>query len=52
MEPLRIDVLVIKKRPEVVVKKQIAEIFRQENIVEYKNPKKLNRAGFTGGSII
>jgi hypothetical protein len=39
-EPLRIDILVIKKRPEVVVKKQIAEIFRLENIVEYKNPKK------------
>ena len=38
-EPLRIDIIVIKKRPEAVVKRQIAEIFRQENIFEYKNPK-------------
>jgi hypothetical protein len=37
-EPLRIDVLVVKKRPEAVVKRQIAEIFRQYNIVEYKSP--------------
>jgi len=37
-DPLRIDILVIKKRPEVVVKKQIAEIFRRENIFEYKSP--------------
>ena len=37
-EPLRIDVLVIKKRPETVVKKQIAEIFRRDNIMEYKSP--------------
>ena len=35
---LRIDILVIKKRPEVVIKKQIAEIFRLENIFEYKSP--------------
>ena len=39
-EPLRIDVLVIKKRPEAVIKKQIAEIFRHENIFEYKSPRK------------
>ena len=37
-EPLRIDVLVIKKRPETVVKKQIAEIFRHDNVMEYKSP--------------
>ena len=37
-DPLRIDILVIKKRPETVVKKQIAEIFRRENIFEYKSP--------------
>ena len=36
--PLRIDILVIKKRPDAVIKRQIAEIFRQENIVEYKSP--------------
>ena len=36
--PLRIDILVVKKRPDVVVKRQIAEIFRQDNIIEYKSP--------------
>jgi len=36
--PLRIDILVVKKRPDAVVKRQIAEIFRQENIIEYKSP--------------
>jgi len=35
---LRIDVLVIKKRRNIVIKKQIAEIFRRENIFEYKSP--------------
>ena len=38
-EPLRIDVLVIKKRPETVIRKQIAEIFRLDNHFEYKNPE-------------
>jgi hypothetical protein len=37
-KPLRIDFLVIKKRPDVVIKRQIAEIFRLENILEYKSP--------------
>ena len=37
-KPLRIDFLVVKKRPEIVIKKQIAEIFRLENIIEYKRP--------------
>ena len=36
--PLRIDILVIKKRTDAVIKRQIAEIFRKENIVEYKSP--------------
>ena len=35
---LSIDMLVIKKRPDAVIKRQIAEIFRQENIIEYKSP--------------
>ena len=35
---LSIDMLVIKKRPDVVIKRQIAEIFRLDNIVEYKSP--------------
>jgi len=36
--PLRIDILVIKKRHDAVIKRQIAEIFRQDNIIEYKSP--------------
>ncbi|GHU02051.1 hypothetical protein FACS1894147_03120 [Spirochaetia bacterium] len=39
-EPLRIDVLIIKKPPEVVIEKNIAAIFRSVNIVEYKSPSK------------
>ena len=39
-EPLEIDVLVVKKHSNTVIKKQIAEIFRQENIIEYKSPQK------------
>ena len=38
-EPLRIDVLIIKKKRDVVIKKNIAQIFRSFNIVEYKSPK-------------
>jgi len=38
IKPLLIDMLVIKKRPDAVIKKQIAEIFRQDNIFEYKSP--------------
>ena len=37
-EPLRIDVLIIKKEKDVVIKKNIARIFRQFNVVEYKGP--------------
>ncbi|GHV81272.1 hypothetical protein AGMMS49944_30630 [Spirochaetia bacterium] len=37
-EPLRIDLLIIKKPPEVVIKKNIAAIFRRVNLVEYKSP--------------
>ena len=36
-EPLRIDVLIIKKTRNVVIQKNIARIFRQCNIVEYKS---------------
>jgi len=35
--PLKIDVVIIKKSRDVVIKKNIAAIFRKENIVEYKN---------------
>jgi hypothetical protein len=38
IKPLLIDMLVIKKRPDAVIKKQIAEIFRRDNIFEYKSP--------------
>jgi hypothetical protein len=36
--PLKIDVLIIKKRRNIVIKKNIAKIFRRYNIVEYKSP--------------
>ena len=37
-EPLRIDCLVIKKPPDIVIKKNIAAIFREVNILEYRSP--------------
>jgi len=37
-EPLRIDVLIIKKTRDVQIRKNIAAIFRKDNIVEYKSP--------------
>jgi len=37
-EPLRIDVVIVKKKRDVVLQKNIARIFRQCNIVEYKSP--------------
>ncbi|MDR2117321.1 MAG: hypothetical protein LBP87_13165 [Planctomycetaceae bacterium] len=36
--PLRVDMLVIKKRKNVVIDKNIARIFRNYNIIEYKSP--------------
>ena len=36
--PLKIDVLIIRKAPGVRIEKNIAEIFRGVNIVEYKSP--------------
>jgi hypothetical protein len=38
-EPLRIDVLIIKKPPNFVIKKNIAQIFRSRNVIEYKSPE-------------
>jgi len=38
-EPLKIDVLIIKKKKNVVIKKNIAQIFRAFNVVEYKSPR-------------
>ncbi|MDR0313120.1 MAG: hypothetical protein LBI14_05950 [Treponema sp.] len=38
-EPLRIDVVIIKKSVDIPIKKNIAAIFKKENIVEYKSPE-------------
>jgi hypothetical protein len=37
-EPLRIDVVIVKKRKNVPITKNIAAIFRGDNIIEYKSP--------------
>jgi len=37
-QPLRIDVVIIKKSRDIAIKKNIASIFRKENILEYKSP--------------
>ncbi|MDR0653411.1 MAG: hypothetical protein LBG12_08925 [Synergistaceae bacterium] len=37
-EPLRIDVLIIRKQPDAVIRKNIAAIFRTINICEFKSP--------------
>jgi len=37
-EPLRIDVLIIKKSGHIPIKKNIAAIFREWNLLEYKSP--------------
>jgi hypothetical protein len=37
-EPLRVDVVIVKKQKDVRIEKNIAAIFRAVNIVEYKSP--------------
>jgi hypothetical protein len=37
-EPLRIDLLIIKKTQDLIIDKNIAHIFRANNILEYKSP--------------
>jgi hypothetical protein len=37
-EPLRVDAVIIKKLKDVVIKKDIAAIFRKDNICEFKSP--------------
>jgi hypothetical protein len=37
-EPLRVDLLIIKKSPGLAIDKNIARIFRSDNIVEFKSP--------------
>ena len=38
-EPLRIDLLIVKKPKELVIDKNIARIFKTDNIIEYKSPE-------------
>jgi hypothetical protein len=38
-EPLRIDLLIIKKPENVTIDKNIAAIFRSDNLLEYKSPE-------------
>lgn len=38
-KPKQIDVLVIKNKEKIRIKKNIGRIFRKYNIIEYKNPK-------------
>ncbi|MCL2832675.1 MAG: hypothetical protein FWD78_05860 [Treponema sp.] len=38
-EPLRIDCVVVKKKADIKIKKNIASIFREVNLLEYKNPE-------------
>jgi hypothetical protein len=37
-EPLRIDVVVVKKRTDIAIDKNIARIFKRDNLLEYKSP--------------
>ncbi|MDR3122212.1 MAG: hypothetical protein LBU16_00320 [Treponema sp.] len=37
-EPLRVDLLIVKKPPDLAIDKNIARIFRSDNIVEFKSP--------------
>jgi hypothetical protein len=37
-EPLRMDLLIVKKRADVEIKNEIGRIFRRFNILEYKSP--------------
>jgi hypothetical protein len=37
-EPMRVDALIIKKKPDVKIENIVCEIFRGHNIVEYKSP--------------
>ena len=37
-EPLRIDLLIVKKPKDLFINKNIARIFRTDNILEYKSP--------------
>jgi hypothetical protein len=38
-EPLEIDLVIVKKAPDLVIKKNIAQVFKGVNILEYKSPE-------------
>jgi hypothetical protein len=38
-EPLEIDLVIVKKEPDLVIEKNIARIFKAVNILEYKSPE-------------
>lgn len=38
-EPIRMDMLIIKKNSEVLIDNPFAEIFRKYNVIEYKSPQ-------------
>ena len=38
-EPLRMDLLIIKKRKNVLIENEIGRIFKKYNVVEYKSPE-------------
>jgi hypothetical protein len=38
-EPLRVDLLIIKKPKDLVIEKNIARIFKSDNLVEFKSPE-------------
>lgn len=38
-KPLQIDILVVKKLPDIQIRKNIGHIFKSHNIIEYKSPE-------------
>ncbi|HJC91126.1 MAG TPA: hypothetical protein H9695_09115 [Candidatus Mediterraneibacter excrementigallinarum] len=38
-KPLQIDILILKKKKELTIRKAIGRIFRRYNIIEYKSPE-------------
>lgn len=38
-KPMQIDLLIIKKQPEIHIAKKIGHIFREHNLTEYKSPE-------------
>ena len=48
--PLRVDMILIKKRPNILIKNELGKIFKQYNLLEYKSPKdSLNYNSFLKG---